>query len=121
MPANMTIELQDLRFHAFHGLYPEERKTGNQFRVELQAVYCPTEELITRIDDTVNYATLFSIVQRYMQQPHDLLETLAMKITAAIHTAFPVITSVRISIYKLQPPIAGFNGSVGITYQQDFK
>ncbi len=120
MPALMTIELLDLRFQAYHGVYPEERKTGNQFRVDLQAKYTPPEEVISCLEETVNYAALFSIVQKYMQQPHDLLETLAMKMAADIHGAFPAVKNIRISIYKLHPPIAGCTGTVGITYQQDY-
>jgi dihydroneopterin aldolase len=30
------IYLQGMEFHAFHGVYPEEKKLGNRFRVEIR-------------------------------------------------------------------------------------
>ena len=120
MPAVMSIELRDLHFHAFHGLYPEERKTGNDFRVWLQVDYTPPEEVITAIEDTINYATLFDIVQQAMQNPVELLETLVMDIAGSIHVRFPQVIKISISIHKLHPPIARFTGEVGVKYEKEY-
>jgi 7,8-dihydroneopterin aldolase/epimerase/oxygenase len=120
MPAKMTIELRDLHFQAFHGLYEEERKTGNEFRVGLLAEYIPTEEVITSINDTVNYADLFNIIKEAMKSPVNLLETLAMDMAKTIHERFPQVIKIKISVYKLYPPIATFNGEVGVSYEQEY-
>jgi 7,8-dihydroneopterin aldolase/epimerase/oxygenase len=120
MPALMTIELRDLHFHAFHGLYPEERKAGNDFRVWLQVNYQPPEEVITAIEDTINYAALFDIVQKAMQSPVDLLETLVMEIADTIHVRFPQVIRISISIHKLHPPIARFTGEVGVKFEKEY-
>lgn len=45
-----------------------------------------------------------------------LLETLVMDIAAQILAQFQQAEAVFISIKKLQPPIANFNGSVGVSY-----
>lgn len=118
MSALMTIELRDLHFHAFHGLYPEERKTGNDFRVALDVDYIPSDEIITQIGDTLNYASLYTIVRKAMQTPVDLLETLVMQITDTIHLEFPQAIRIRISIHKLHPPIEQFTGEVGVVYEK---
>lgn len=120
MPASMTIELRGLRFHAFHGLYEEEKKTGNEFGVELRADYIPPEGIITSLEDTVNYVALFEILQAAMKEPRALLETLAMEIAETIHARFPQVIKLEISIHKLHPPLARFTGSVGVTYQKEF-
>jgi 7,8-dihydroneopterin aldolase/epimerase/oxygenase len=120
MPALMTIELRDLHFHAFHGLYPEERKAGNDFRVWLQVDYQPPEEVITAIEDTINYAALFDIVQKAMHSPVDLLETLVMEIADTIHLRFPQVIRISISIHKLHPPIARFTGEVGVKFEKEY-
>lgn len=120
MPAKMTIELRDLHFHAFHGLYQEERKTGNEFRMDVLAEYIPTEEIITSISDTVNYAALFIIIKEAMKSPVDLLETLVMEIAGTIHDRFPQVCKLKVSVYKLHPPIAGFTGEVGVSYELDY-
>jgi len=104
----MTIELKELRFYAFHGLYGEEKKTGNEFEVSLCVDFSPVETVIT------------NIVKKEMQKPRALLETLAMEIVESIHVSFPQINKADISIKKLHPPIIQFTGSVGVRYQKEF-
>ena len=51
-----------------------------------------------------------------MQIPTPLLETVAQEICTSILQHFPQAHSVTLAITKTNPPIAQFNGSVGITY-----
>jgi len=120
MTGTMTIELHQLRFFSFHGLYAEEKKTGNEFEVDLRVTYSPQSGIITGIEDTVNYATLYEIVKGEMQKPRDLLETLVMEITGLIHSSFSQVKKVEIAVTKLHPPISEFTGTVGVRYQQEF-
>lgn len=120
MPATLTIELRDLHFHAFHGLYPEERKTGNDFRVNLQVVFMPPGDRIINIEDTINYAALFDLIQEAMLTPVHLLETLVMDIAETIHTRYPQVIKIIMSIHKLHPPIARFEGEVGVHFEKEY-
>jgi dihydroneopterin aldolase len=116
MRAVMTIQLNQLRFIAKHGLYAEELKTGNEFEVSLSVDHIPVEGIITDLSATVNYVKLYELVKGRMQQPSALLETVAMEITETIFAAFPTVKKTELSIIKLHPPIAGFTGSVGVNY-----
>lgn len=116
----MTITVKGLRFHAYHGLYAEEQKTGNDFEVNLTVDYTPPSEVIQSIEDTINYVSLYDIVRKAMQLPRHLLETLAMEIAEQIHTIFPMITAVELSIQKLHPPVENFTGNVGVIYRKEF-
>lgn len=116
MGAVMTIQLNELRFLAKHGLYAEELKTGNEFEVSLSVDHIPVEGIITDLSATVNYVKLYELVKGRMQQPTALLETVAMEITEAIFAAFPSVTKTELSITKLNPPIVGFTGNVGVKY-----
>lgn len=120
MTSNLTIELKRLRFFAYHGLYAEERKTGNEFEVNLAVSFTPVAGTITDLDETVNYEKLYELLKTEMQKPRDLLETFVMEVTEVIHGLFSRIKRVEISITKLQPPIAGFTGSVGVKYCKDY-
>jgi dihydroneopterin aldolase len=120
MPGLITVELNQLRFFAYHGLYAEERRTGNEFEVNLRADYEPLQEVVEDISDTINYATLFELVKYQMLQPADLLETVVMNIANAIHTSFPAIKRIEITIAKLHPPIATFTGSVAVKFSRDY-
>lgn len=121
MSATLTITLNGLRFHAFHGIYPEERKTGNEFAVDIAVTYTPESGTVTDISDTINYVTLYELTKAAMQQPRGLLETLAMELALAFHEHFPQIIRAAISIRKLHPPIAGITGDVGVEYVKEFQ
>lgn len=116
MPGVLTISLNNVRFRAYHGLYPEERQKGNDFVVNMQVMYMPQQEVITELDQTINYATLFEIINSVMQKPVDLLETLVQTIAKAVHTQFPQIKEVNVSVEKLNPPIDNFTGSTEVSY-----
>lgn len=102
------VSLEGLEFHAFHGVYPHERESGNWFEVDVAvetdfSLAAATDELM----GTVNYETLFKIVKAEMEQPSKLLETVAEKIANDVLEIFPNVLSVEFRISKLNPPIGG--------------
>jgi 7,8-dihydroneopterin aldolase/epimerase/oxygenase len=116
----LTVYLKQVRFFAFHGLYAEEQKTGNEFEVDLAVNYAPSSGLVTDISETISYADLYAIVLEQMKEPVALLETLAMTITSKIHEKFPQVKKIEISIDKLNPPITGIVGRVGTSFRREF-
>lgn len=120
MTGLITIELKHLRFLAYHGLYAEERKTGNEFEINLSVSYQPSSGTITGIADTVNYSQLYKLLKSEMQNPRHLLETLVMELAEVIHGSFPQIKKIEISITKLQVPISKFTGTAGVRYAKEY-
>ncbi|MBP8935408.1 MAG: dihydroneopterin aldolase, partial [Prevotella sp.] len=52
------ITLKDLRFHAFHGVMPQERLTGNDYTVSLRIGYPFSDACLSdEVSDTLNYAS----------------------------------------------------------------
>ena len=105
---NGRVALEGLEFHAFHGVYPHERNSGNWFEVDIAvetdfSLAAATDELV----GTVNYETLFKIVKDEMEQPSKLLETVAEKVAVDVLENFPNVISVQFTISKLNPPIGG--------------
>ena len=100
------ICLHEVRFQAFHGVMPQERRVGGDFLVSVK-VGCPLERAMRSDDvaDTLNYAELYEVVKREMMQPSDLLEHVTGRIAGAIDKAFPEVTSVEVRIRKVNPPI----------------
>jgi dihydroneopterin aldolase len=103
-----VIELRGLNFFAYHGVFPEERERGNTFVVDLsleaniaRAIY--TDEL----DDTVNYALVYEVVQREMSVPSLLLEHVCGRIAAALLDEFVALQRVSVCVAKKNPPIEG--------------
>lgn len=117
----VTVELKQLRFFAFHGVYAEELKTGNEFEVNAKINFSTNTNLITHLHDTVNYVKAYNIIRSLMEHPEPLLETIAMKIADQIHSEFSFIHSIEIQVVKLHPPIINFTGGVGVTYVKKFQ
>jgi dihydroneopterin aldolase len=62
-------------FHAFHGLYEEEKKNGNNFVVNVD-IEVDTDGIISDLQQTVDYVEVFQLIQKRMLQATPLLETL---------------------------------------------
>ena len=113
-----TIELRDLQFFSFHGLYEEEKKVGGEFVVDAFAKFPAEGHDLTSINETVNYAALFAIIKDEMGRPRELLETIAQSIAERIYAKYTVIKEIEIRIEKKRAPIVGLNGSVAATYKK---
>jgi 7,8-dihydroneopterin aldolase/epimerase/oxygenase len=117
----LTIELQNLIFHAQHGLYEEERKVRNIFEVNLSVSFPEQKTAYESTENTISYVNLYAIVKQNIQNPVFLLEKICQDIILKIKNQYPVVTEIRISIYKLQAPIEGFIGKAGVTMHRMFK
>jgi dihydroneopterin aldolase len=110
----LNIHLHQLRFHAFHGLYPEEQVLGNDFLVDI-SIQCTTILPVTDLGQSVNYASVYELVKEIMARPVPLLETLAWDMAQQILARFSQAATIEISIRKENPPIEAIQGSVGIS------
>ena len=108
-----------LTFFAFNGLYEEEKIIGNQFQVSLEVSISNYAEF-ENIKNTINYVSLFEIVKTKMNQRFDLLEILAESIIQEVYNKDKRIDEISISIIKMNPPIKGIIGNVGVSLQKKF-
>lgn len=102
------ITLEKLEFHAFHGVYPHERESGNWFEVDI-AVETDFSGAAKHdnLSGTVDYETLYRLVKAEMEKPSKLLETVAEKIIDDVLHQLKAVSSVELSISKINPPIGG--------------
>jgi dihydroneopterin aldolase len=112
----LTIELSKLRFHAYHGLYHEEKKLGGDFEVNVTVIHQPVKIPVTHIHETIDYTAVYTVVKEIMQQAQPLLETVATIIASEILKKFSHAEEVIVSIKKLNPPMISFQGMVGVKY-----
>ena len=105
------VALNEVRFFAYHGYYPEEQRVGGEFIVDVETEF---EVFMTGDDDlskTVNYEGIFNITEDEMKSTKKLLETVAYNILDRIKNEFLIISSIRVSIRKMNPPLKGQVGS----------
>jgi dihydroneopterin aldolase len=102
------IELKNMRFHAYHGVFPQEKKTGNEFRVNLKLEVDVSKACLSdSLEDTVNYAAVYDIVKHEMAISSALIEHVAYRIVEQIKKHFPEIETVEIRLAKMTPPVNG--------------
>lgn len=95
-----------MKFYSHHGCFEEERIAGTRFVVDLTLECDLTRAAETdSIEDTVDYVSVYETVQKVMDVPALLLETLAARIIESVKREFATIVNVRVKICKLNPPL----------------
>ena len=115
MKLQTYIRLEKLRFRALHGVLPQERQVGGDFTVTLRIGYPWQAAMETdAVDDTLDYAAVFRLVQREMVLPSQLLEHVAGRIAKALLRDFPQITSIDLWLTKTCPPMGADSEGAGV-------
>ncbi len=101
------VALLGIRFYGFHGYYPEEQIIGSEFFLDIET-YCDVSgEANAQLPSTVNYERLFFIANKQMKEPRKLLETVAHAILKDVQMEFPLLPTIRVAIYKMNPSLGG--------------
>lgn len=112
---NSYITINGLRFHAYHGVLPQERLTGNDYLINLRVRYSIEKAMHTdSVEDTLNYATVYEVVSSEMKIPSNLLEHVAGRIGTHLLDMFPEIKDIDLSITKLNPPMGADCTGAGV-------
>lgn len=114
-----TIELSGMKFHAYHGVLPEERINGNEFIVDFSCSYDFSKAMRTDdIADTINYSDVYDVIAREMQQASNLLEHVAGRIVSALKSEFPEMRNLKVKVIKNNPPVNGCAASSGVIIEE---
>ena len=102
------ICIEQMEFYAFHGFYPEERKVGARFLVDLTLdIDLEKAGQTDQLEDTVNYELIYQVVRAEMEIPSQLIEHVAYRIKNALTKQFPQIQKISLKLTKLNPPLGG--------------
>ncbi|RGK35941.1 dihydroneopterin aldolase [Prevotella sp. TF12-30] len=109
------IYLRNVRFHAFHGVLPQERIVGNDYLVNLVLDYDFSSAMKTDdLQGTLNYAEVYQKVREEMAVPSKLLEHVAGRIAHRLFSDFPEIQKLQLSITKVNPPMGADSDGAGV-------
>ncbi|MCD8296121.1 MAG: dihydroneopterin aldolase [Prevotella sp.] len=102
------ISLDRIRFHGYHGVDPQERVVGGEYVVSIRAKYDVSKAMESDdVADTINYARIYEIIDKKMQEPSCLLENLAGRIGKGILAELPKIEELEVRVEKKNPPLGG--------------
>ena len=117
----ITIELNAMKFYAYHGISSQETKIGNYFMVDISYV-CPSEKACITDDlhDTISYADVYNAVKTEMECPSKLLEHVAERISNALKAAFSQLSYLKVRVSKMNPPLGGEVQSASVTIETEW-
>ncbi len=118
------VSLEGIEFHAFHGVFSEEKKLGNRFTVDIHVETNIKKAMLEDdLHETVDYARLYQIAKGHMQEPVKLLEHLGHLMINDIKKAYPKIQRVDIIIKKHNPALGGVvdYSVVKVSYPEDYQ
>ncbi|TFV84462.1 dihydroneopterin aldolase [Microbacterium sp. dk485] len=113
------ITLTGVRAFGYHGVYPDERREGQEFVVDL-TLHVPTGQAAASDDvaDTVHYGELAEKVAAVVTgEPVNLLERLAQRI-ADVVLADDRVQLVEVTVHKPSAPIPVTFGDVSVTVRR---
>ncbi|MFD1184950.1 dihydroneopterin aldolase [Pontibacter rugosus] len=113
------ITLEGMEFFAFHGYYDEEQKIGNKYGIDLIIDTDLQRAAATdKLEETVNYEVLYALVLEEMKMPARLLEHLGHRIIDKVYDKFPFVQSVKVHVYKFNPPLGGICKWAKVTLEE---
>lgn len=113
----LSIQLNKLQFEGTHGVHAEEKLTGGRFEVDVVVKFEPRNIPIRYMDETVDYTRIYEIVKGVMEEPAELLETLATISVDRLLSAYGSAEYVSVTVRKMNAAIEGFRGEVGTQFE----
>lgn len=111
------IALEGIEFKGYHGLYPEEKSSGNTFVLDIKA-FAPQKTHLSAGQPQLghhwpDYGRIYALAEAVFLEPQDLLEEVVSGILKALKKEWPTWTY-EVSLAKMNPPIPRAEGSTCI-------
>lgn len=111
-----TIRLKNIKIYAFHGCMMEEGQIGSDYLVNLKVrADLKKAQVSDELHDTVDYVLLNKIVKEEMAIRSKLLEHVGKRIVDRILASISMVSSVAVTVSKVNPPIGGDVSEVSVT------
>ena len=109
------IYIKEARFHAYHGIFPQEQTLGQDFLVSVRCgVDISAAMEHDMLEVSLDYGALYRLIEREMAVRSQLVERVAGRIAEAVFKEFPEVKSLDLSITKLNPPIGADCEGAGV-------
>ena len=110
------IYVNEMEFYGYHGVFPEETKLGQRFKVDLIVeVDLSIAGKSDNLHDSVNYGELYNTCKMIVEgKPYKLVEAVAENIASAVLGNFPLVSTCTVKLIKPDPPIPGHYKSVAV-------
>ncbi|MDK8763649.1 dihydroneopterin aldolase [Corynebacterium sp. MSK218] len=115
------IELTGLECFGYHGVFEEEKKTGQPFIVDVTC-WLDTAGIEDDLSRTVNYAELADVTADIVEGPsRDLIETVAAEVAETAMERFEILHAIEVTIHKPKAPIPRTFADVAVVARRSRK
>ena len=115
------IELTGLECFGYHGVFEEEKKTGQPFIVDVTC-WLDTAGIEDDLSRTVNYAELADVTADIVEGPsRDLIETVAAEVAETAMERFDILHPIEVTIHKPKAPIPRTFADVAVVARRSRK
>jgi dihydroneopterin aldolase len=115
------IEIKNMQFYGYHGVFGEEKKLGQRFHIDV--VLETSLRKAGRSDDlkdAIDYSKIYEDVRAIVTgSSYDLLESVGEKIAMILLEKYPAVQKVHVTVRKPEAPIAGIFDYVAIHIERD--
>ncbi|WP_347838635.1 dihydroneopterin aldolase [uncultured Draconibacterium sp.] len=114
-----VIEIEGMKFYAYHGHFAAEQVVGNNFEVYVRLeANCNAAAQSDKLEDALNYQAVYETIKDVMQIKSALLENVAQRILDALYERYPEINHARLKVSKMNPPMGGEIERVSVTLER---
>ncbi|WP_407272607.1 dihydroneopterin aldolase [Radiobacillus sp. PE A8.2] len=110
------IYVNQMEFYGYHGLYPEENKLGQRYKVDVVLnLDLKQAGKSDHMDDSIDYGKIYHITKDVVEgKAKHLVEAVAEEIAYQFFASFEKLNSCTVKVYKPDPPIPGHYQSVAV-------
>jgi dihydroneopterin aldolase len=102
------LEINEIEIFASIGVFEFEKKAKNRFLVSIAVEGNYSKSMASdHLEDTLDYQTIYDIVQAEMAIPADLIEHVCSRIASRISKIDFSIDRLIVKIVKCSPPLKG--------------
>jgi dihydroneopterin aldolase len=115
------INIEGIKLYAFHGCLEEEAKIGANYIVDVYITTDFTKAATTDdLKETIDYCTIYEISKKQMAVRSKLIEQVCKRIFDEVASEFKSLTSLRVKVTKLNPPMNGNVEKVCVEMEDKF-
>ena len=121
----LTIQVEGINVYGTHGVYDQEKKKGQEFRIDLQIEL--RENILNfenykseSFDNSVNYENLVNeVINLSNNNSYDLIETFAYDILESFRK-YRNISKTTVTVHKPNSPLKDLVKNISVTASEEF-
>ena len=121
----LTIQVEGINVYGTHGVYDQEKKKGQEFRIDLQVEL--RENVLNfenykseSFDNSVNYENLVNeVINLSNNNSYDLIETFAYDILESFRK-YGNISKTTVTVHKPNSPLKDLVKNISVTASEEF-